>query len=373
MEQVFAALHAIHTNFTWGEVIAGKSVLPFACEIVSLGGKVSYIFRIPERYRNLLESAIFAQYGKAEITEVEDYLKNLPHFYDPEKVDFDFWGTQWNKKKDNAYPIRTYTQDQSFEHSAQETFVDPLANLLEVFSNLQPHELMVWQLALKPVNDDWKEHSKHLAEKLKGVPEKHEDSYFDMIVFGPFRLLGDALMAFINPPDPNAKPAKPEKPDAPSQMQHKSDVEKMVITAVEHAMAKVTYNTKVRGFYLAPKNKFNKSIRIPEFVGAVRNFDDSNLNGLKPDIGHTWTEGPTYRISERLEKPYIERAKLTRKRHMLHNFIGRSNWRGTGETILNSEELATIFHFPQSQYTRVSQLERVHTVKSAPPMDLPIG
>ncbi len=373
MEQVFAALHAIHTNFTWGEDLAGKTVLSLSCEIVSLGGKVSYIIRIPERYRNLLESAIFAQYPKAEIYEVEDYLKNLPyHHYDPDHADFDFFGSQWNKKKDNAYPIRTYLQDQSFEHSAQETFVDPLSNLLEVMSNMQPHELLVWQLVIKPVNDDWKAHKKHLLDKLKGAPEHHEESWIDAILFGPFRLLGDAMMAFLNPPDPHAKPQKAEK-EPISQMQHKSDVEKMVITAVEHALSKVAYDVKIRGFYLAPKDKYNASLRIPELVGAVRNFDDSNLNGLKPDIGHTWTNGPSYKISERLERPYIEMKKLERKRHFLHNFVPRSNYRGTGSTYLNTEELATIFHFPQSQHTRVSQLERVHTVKSAPPMNLPIA
>ncbi len=372
MEQVFAALHAIHTNFSWGEIFAGKSVLTFACEIVSLGGKVSYIFRIPDRYRNLLESAIFAQYPKAEIQQVEDYLRNLPHHYDPEHADFDFWGTQWNKKKDNAYPIRTYYQDQSFEHSSQDTFVDPLSNLLEVLSNLQPHELMVWQLCCKPVNDDWKEHTKHLLDKLKGVPMHHDEPLFEKIVFAPFRFAGDVLVSFLNPPDPHAKPTKEPK-EPPSQMQHKSDVEKMIITAIEHAMSKVTYNVKIRALYLTPKDKYNKSIRIPEFVGAVRNFDDVNLNGLKPDIGHTWTEGPSYKISERLEKPYMENAKLVRKRHMLHNFLGRSNWRGSGETIMNTEELATIFHFPQVPHSRISQLERVHTVKSAPPIDLPIA
>src|SRR4051812_9775908 len=37
MEQVFASLHAIHQNFTWGEIQAGKSVLYLSCEIVSIG------------------------------------------------------------------------------------------------------------------------------------------------------------------------------------------------------------------------------------------------------------------------------------------------------------------------------------------------
>jgi len=57
MEQIFAAMHAIHTNYTFGEILAGKSILWMSCEIVSLGGKVSYIFKLPARYRTLFESA----------------------------------------------------------------------------------------------------------------------------------------------------------------------------------------------------------------------------------------------------------------------------------------------------------------------------
>jgi hypothetical protein len=366
----FFRLHAIHTNFTWGETLNGKSVLWLSCEIVSIGGKVSFIIKIPERYRNLLESAIFAQYPKAEITQVEDYLKNLPHHYDPNTAHFDFWGTQWNKKKDNAYPIRTYLQPESFEHSAQETFVDPLSNLLEVMSNIQPYELLVWQVVIQPVNDDWKEHTKHLVDKLKGVPSHFEEPWFEAIIFAIPRLLGEALEQFLKGPEEH-KQKTVTKEEPPSMMLHKTDVEKMVINAIEHGLSKVSYKTKVRGLYLAPKDKFNKSLRVPEMVGAVRNFDDVNLNGLKPDIGHTWTD-KAYKLSERLERAYIQQEILTRKRHMLHNFTARSVWRGSGETILNTEELATIFHFPQTQHTRISQLEKVHTVKSAPPMDLPI-
>jgi hypothetical protein len=373
MEQIFAALHAIHQNFTWGEDLAGKTVLYMSCEIVSLGGQIAYIFKLPARFRTLFESAVFAQYSKAEIIQVEDYLRNLPHHFDPDHSDFDFWGSQWHKKKNNAYPIRTYQQEASFEHSAQETFVDPLSNVIEVMSNLQPYELMVYQLVIKPVNDDWKEHTLHLIDELKGVPSHNEESIIWKIVFFIPDLIAKILVEDILGVERGEEQARPEKPPDPSQMLHKTDVEKKVINDIQKAMGKIGFDVRIRTLYLAPKDKINKSLRIPEFVGAFRNFDDVNLNGFKPDIGHTWTEGPTYKLSESLEKPYMRMAKLTRQRHMLHNFTARSSWRGSGKTIMNTEELATVFHFPQTQYTRVSQIERVHTVKSAPPMDLPIA
>ena len=372
MEQVFAAMHATHQNFTWGEDLDGKIVLPWACEIVSLGGKVSYIFRIPARFRTLLESAIFAQHPKAEVTLVEDYLRNIPHFYDPETSDFEFWGTQWLKKKPNAYPIRTYIQTQSFEHSAQETFVDPLSNVIEVMSNLQPHELMSYQLVLKAVNDDWKKHTKHITDKLKGVPAGHDDGSFMKIVYFIPDLIADFLVTGVLGVEKEEGHKSAPKDEPPTQMLHKSDVEKMVISAIENAMGKVTYDVRIRTMYLAPKGKFSKGLRVPEIVGAFRNFDDVNLNGIKPDIGHTWTD-KAYKISERMERPYLEMNILTRKRHFLHNFLARSSWRGSGKVIMNTEELATLFHFPHTLQVRISQVGRVTSVKAAPPSDLPIG
>jgi hypothetical protein len=372
MEQVFAALHAIQQNFTWGEDFAGEQVLSFSCELVSIGGRVSYIFKIPVRFRNLLESAIFAQYPKAEIHEVEDYLRNIPRHYDPATADFDFFGYQINKGKESAYPIRTYSADLSFEHGAQETFVDPMSNLLEVMSNMQPHELLAYQIVLKPVNDDWKKHTEHLLDKLKGVPSHHEEGLFEKILFFIPRIVGDALIALITPPSEEKRSPARVQEEPPTLMLHRTDVEKKVMTAIQSALGKIGYEVRMRVLYLAPKDKFNKSMRIPEVVGALRNFDDVNLNKLKPDIGHTWTAKPYY-ISERLERPYTQMNTLTRKRHFLDNFIPRSHWRGSHKYIMNTEELATVYHFPQVPHSRVSQLERVQGVKVAPPTDLPIG
>lgn len=368
MEQIFAALHAIHVNITWGEKFDGKQVLWLSCEIVSIGGRVSYIFRIPERYRNLLESAIFAQYPKAEITEVEDYLKNLPKHYDPETAEFDFWGTQMNKKKESAYPIKIYSV---FEHPGQETVVDPLAGVIEVMSNIGPDELMAAQIVIKPVDDSWKVKGQKLVDKLKGAPEKkHSDWFLKIFLEFPGMIIDALFKAFV--PSGEEKRPSVTKDEPPSQMLHKTEGEKTVIAAIERGLSKIGYEVKFRILYLAPKGKLNKSLRVPEIIGAYRNFDDVSLNGPKPDVNRTWTDA-TYKVSRILERPLIKFKVLKKKRHFWFNFKDRSAWRGTGHTILNTEELASVYHFPQAPNVRVSQVERVGAVKSAPPQDLPIG
>jgi hypothetical protein len=153
---------------------------------------------------------------------------------------------------------------------------------------------------------------------------------------------------------------------------HLSEGEKQVIAALEHQLAKLSYEVHMRVLYLTPLGRLNKGLRIPEIIGAYRNFDDPSLNGIKPDLAHTWTD-TSFKISQTLEQPIIRKRILTRKRHFLANFINRDAWKGSGLYYMNTEELASLYHFPQVPNARVSQLERVQTVKSAPPSNLPIG
>lgn len=372
MEQVFASLHAIHTAITWGEAFKGKVVLYMSCEIVSLGGHVSYIVKIPEKYRSLFESAVFAQYPKAEVYEVEDYLKNLPKNYDPDTADFDFFGVQMNKRQDGAksmFPIRTYA---GFEHTEQETIIDPLAAVIESMSNLQPYELMAAQIVIKPLDEKWKKDTVELLDHLKGKPKKPaKPGLLETIFMTPVKLFADVLIGLmVEAPE---APKKQQQDGPPSLMMHLSEGEKQVIAAAEHQLDKISYEARVRLLYLAPKDKINKGLRAPEIIGAYRNFDEPSLNGLKPEMTRSSTE-LSFKFMESLEKPYIRKKIITKKRRFYNNFRKREHWQGTGsKTILNTEELATIYHFPQIPNARVTGVESVKTVKTAPPSNLPVG
>lgn len=373
MEQFFTALHATHSTITWGEALAGKIQLYVSCEIVSLGGRVSYMFHLPDRYRTLLESAIFSQYPRAEIYEVEDYLKNLPKEYEPDEADFDFWGTQLNKAKggvNSVYPIRTFP---GFEHKEQETFIDPLATLLEAMSNIEPYELMASQIVIKPVQEEWKKPADAILAKLRGTPVKHAPpGILHSLITVPVNALLDAFFGLFGLPGAGGGHEEKKKDEVPSKIQYLSEGEKQILAAVEHSIPKVSYEAHIRLLYLTPKGRLNKSLRIPEMIGAYRAFSDPLINGLKPDTGHTWTDA-TFKVSQKLEQPILRKRILTRKRHFLVNFKNRDAWKGSGHFYLNSEELASLYHFPVAPNVRVSQLERVQTIKSAPPSNLPVG
>ena len=371
MEQIFSSMHAMLQSFSLGETWTGRVPLVFSAELVSIGGRVSFIFKLPERYRNMLESAVFAQYPKAEIREVQDYLANLPRDYHPQNSEFEMWGTQLIKRANTAIPIRTYRQiDQYFEHSSQKSTVEPLSGVLEAMSNISPNEMMAIQIVCLPENENWKKGAYDLVAKMKGLPAKAKSaSWFEKIFFeipgaiidGLFEALGMAGEGVIK---------KEDKPQ--SLISSMSDAEKGNIDSIIGGLSKLSFNVKIRLLYLAPKESFNKGIRIPEILGAFRNFDNPQLNGLRPDSANITTDA-SFKLFQSLEQPWLDYKILVRKNNFLRAFKDRGHWEGSGSTVLNTEELATIFHFPQAPNARVSQIERVQTVKSAPPIDLPIG
>ncbi|MEK9180777.1 MAG: hypothetical protein AAB871_00910 [Patescibacteria group bacterium] len=365
VEQIFAQLHSIHIKHTFGEkYFHGHVILWLSLEIVSFGGQIKYIVRLPQQYRNLLESAIYAQYPDAGITEVDDYAKNLPQ-YNPETSYYDVWGTEFVLKKEDAYPIRTY---RAFEHQASQIIVDPLAGVLEGLSNIQPHELMVMQVIIRPTDDDWKEAGRELVKKLKG--EKEEKKKKGAVGDIASSVL-EGLTGIVTAATGEAGSVSPaiQEYEPPSKMMHLSPGEKDIIGAVELSLGKIGYRTKIRIVYIAPKEKFRKEAKA-QIVGAFRQYDDTNLNGLKPDTKKTWT-GIPFKFSKTLETPYIDFFVNRRKRRLVMFFKSRSFSKGRKGFILNIEELATIFHFPLIT-VKTPQISKTEIRKSDAPINLPV-
>jgi hypothetical protein len=107
------------------------------------------LIRCPEANRDLIEAAVYAQYPNAEISEVEDYAADVKAIFPND--DFDMWGAEIALTKPEAYPIKTYPL---WEHSLTQTFLDPMASMLEIMGRLQPEEQIWFQWVLSPIGDD---------------------------------------------------------------------------------------------------------------------------------------------------------------------------------------------------------------------------
>lgn len=336
VEQIFSQMHASHTAISFAEhYLEGKHQPTIALEIVSIGGKISYFVHCPRKLVGLVESAFYSRYPSAEITEVEDYMKSIGK-WDPDGT-WDLWGTEMKMIKDNAYPLRTYSD---FEHSAaEEKIIDPTAGLIEALNHADQHELLAIQFCLTPVADaDWAPKAIEFSKKLKK----------------------DFLSGGADAGDEGDK--KPSGGMTPG--------ERRIIEAIEEKAAKPGYSVKIRLLHVAPKDKFNGSQKSA-IIGGFRVFGDGNINGLKPDTSKTWTSHNPV-LFQSLEQPYLDYKTESKKKRFLDAFAARSNYVGIKGMILNIEEIATIFHFPINPAAMQSNVENISVRKGQPPSDLPM-
>ena len=84
------------------------------------------MIRTPAHFRHLVESAIYSVYPDSEITEVEDYTKDMPSRFPDEE--YDCWGAEFIPTAPySLLPIKVYRE---FEHQfgrPETTYRDPLA------------------------------------------------------------------------------------------------------------------------------------------------------------------------------------------------------------------------------------------------------
>jgi len=152
-----------------------------------------------------------------------------------------------------------------------------------------------------------------------------------------------------------------DKP-APS-LQEIAEADKKVAEAVDRKAAKPSFDCFIRVMYLAKRDVFFKprvTIPINFFLG----FNTENLNGFKPKS--TSIKYP----------PFEDRRLYLKQRDVFWHYLERlvPGYPETRETyVLNTEELASLFHFPGRTLAPASGLERIRAKKGEPPLNLPVG
>ncbi|KKR49128.1 MAG: hypothetical protein UT86_C0001G0100 [Candidatus Magasanikbacteria bacterium GW2011_GWC2_40_17] len=360
VESIFSHLAGAHKDPDMEEAVLDGYLQPwFSLEIISIEGYVQFVVATLKKYRDLIEAAIYAQYPEAEITEIEDYTKDFPtHF--PNK-DYNLWGTEYVfTNPEESYPIKTYTD---FEHSgAEDVFKDPLAALLETFSRLGKGEFVGLQILVKPISNkwhDWKKHGLEVVKKMTGATVKQKESNMYKVGSIPGKIF-DTALSTITGVQADQK-ADSKKDDLPSLMLHlppgfKTDIEK-----VERKISKICFATKIRCIYLAKKESYSKNRIAYGTTGAIKQFITENLNGLKPEFEKVGTHTHYYLKETRLN---------WRKTKLVNAYMARSRWKGIPEYLMNTEELATLWHFPMLT-VRAPMVAMAEAKKGQPPSGLP--
>jgi len=336
MEQVFANIHGVYKkDLDWDEkFFKGKVIDWFSFEIAGSNGEVGFYVRTLKDHRNLIESSIYAQYPEAEVSEVADYTQFLEGEVPSEE--YDIFGMEMAFTEKDYLPIRTYEYFEDVSGGPRVPRVDPLASLSELLGSLKIGEHVWIQFNLEPTGHSWtKDGDKKIDELTKGEePEGDEGPRFKSI----------------------------------------SPKDREIAKGIINKTAKIGFVSTVRWVYIAKEDIFSKSMGAA-VSGMFKQFSVQNLNGFKPEK----TTIPKAKWSGFMDKwplkliPYPREASGTylKKKKLFENYLKRAMGSKYKRIILNTEEMATMYHLPSIE-VKAPLLERIEARKGTPPSSLPV-
>lgn len=352
MELALSCFHQT-SDKTWYERIFKGYVRPwFSLELVSIGGAIRFLFHIPSFYRSIVESNVYAQYPEAEIAEVPDYTHQVPINAGQKSSGWESWGIEFQLTKADPYPIKTYV-DYGLDKDPKEEFKnDPIGTLIEVLGSLSPEEHLWIQILVQGTRKRFPKPYKSkgvFSDILRTFRQKEQQDW---------QAEGEALLAKIVKRDESPK-------EGVFKFNTLTSAEENVAKAIARSIEKLGFDCGIRAFYLAPKEKF-QSARKVALLAAFKQFSSQHLNGFKPrtstsPFDYPWQDPFGWREAT------LRARMLTayRRRGYFYHPYTRPPF------VLNSEELATIYHFPGSA-VETPTFSRIESRRSEPPANLPL-
>lgn len=345
-EQIFNALHGVYLPIKWKDkFFKGKVMDWFSFEIIGSGGEIHFYVRTLESYKKLVQSQIYAQYPDTEITEVSvDYLTGWPSSMPDDRNDL--WGAELLLAREDAYPIKTYPEFEEVAVGKEDVKrVDPLASLSEVLSSLQYGEFIGIQLLVSPTGDGWVKRGQAAVDKIMGKEAKVQHDFLSKAIH--------TIDEYIPGHTPSEK--KEDRKDNVQLTPGKQDT----LKAIERSFSKLGFESGLRFIYAGSKEVFHRA-HISGIMGAYKQFSSQSLNGFKMNVATAPLGKWPFKKSKEYRKKVYLWSKFKKRTFPKKPFV------------LNVEELATIFHFPDIG-VKAPLLPRVETKKGEPPVGLPIS
>lgn len=272
-------------------------------EVVAKKGTVRFYAAVPVSLGSVVEQAVVGAYPSAQVEEVEEH-----NMFSPVGKISGTIGGELELKENYAHPIATF----------QDTKRDAMQSLLNAFTNLSTEDGAAVQILIRPADSSWTKNALNIASDKR---KKKDTSSGTAKAAGGFAK--ELAKALWQPPEP--KEDKPEDKEL-------SSLERAHVDAIEDKTRHPGFEVLIR--LVASSNTAARSQAIlNNIVAAFALFDAPGKNGFK------------FSPAKDIE-------------NFVTAFIFRFFPQDTKNTILNSVELATIFHLPDRQSTPTSSLER---------------
>ena len=273
-------------------------------EIVAREGLVYYYAVVPTVLTDTVRQAIAAAYPSARLEEVSEHSV----FSKVGKASGTIGG-EFTLRKEFIYPISTYMESKR----------DASRALLNAVSSAGREDGVGIQFLIRPAYEKWTKRSISAAEQIvKNKGEKKSSG-------GSGLSARDVMQALWKPPEASDKKEfQAEKP--------LSAVEQAKVDAIQEKIRYPGYEVMIR-VVVSSNTAARSQVLLKNIVAAFALFDSPSFNGFKFNL--------TKNVDE-LATAFIFR------------FFPQANSRD----ILNSVELATLFHLPDQNSIPTSQVKR---------------
>lgn len=292
-------------------------------EIVAANGFIKYYAVVPAVITETVKQAVISAYPAARLEEIEQ-----DSIFAKEITTETVVGGKMVLKKEFVYPISTYEESQR----------DASLALLNAMSGTKTGEGLALQIMFRPTDGGWTKISDERVKDLRKGRKRSTSrtNILSKAVSEMGYLVRDVLVAFWHPPEAHEHDE--------NKNEEISNLKQEEIAAIEKKTKNPGFETLVR-LVASSAEKARSEALLSSVTAAFSQFDSPSYNGFK-----------------------YEEEKDGRR--LVVDFVFRMFPRGERENILNSVELASMFHLPAQNAIPTSQVERQATKQVEGPAKL---
>lgn len=287
-------------------------------EIVAKEGLIYYYTVVPVVLVDVVRQAVIAAYPAARLEEIEEH-----NIFSKDTSMSSVIGGEFGLKKSYVYPIATY----------QDTKRDASRAILNALSTIGREDGVGIQILMRPAGEGWTKSSIHTVEQTK--KDRATGKHSSKLGVGGAKDLAAALWK-----PPSADDHSEEK----GVERQLTSLEQQGIDAVEEKTRYPGYEVLIR-IVVSSSTAARSQTLLKNVVAAFSLFDSPSNNGF------TFT--PTRNVDE-----------------LVTSFIFRFFPQSLRSNILNTIELATLFHLPDQKNIPTAQVKRQMSKQVDGPTDV---
>ncbi len=322
-ENMFSAIHGLLRD-------DASAQEHFSFEVVSSGtGGIRFYVAVPTHILKFVESQIYAHFPAVQIRAVSDYTFG----FNPEQAQYEVATVSFTKP--NYFPIKCY----------KDIEIDPMSSFTSSMSSVSKDDEIWFQILVRPIADTWQKVGQEYVKAVRAGSNAPKPNAFNIGVDLARKELGIIIKGVLTE-SLTYKPREFEDPRFTKTPDIRlSATQELELRAIEDKMSRMGFEVQIRIMATSPiKESVDSHIR--SVLASLKQFSTSTQNSFTSNLESN-REGALNAFRKRM----IEPAK---------------------SLIMNTQELATLFHMPSSNI-ETPNISWVFSRKSEPPANLPIN